>query len=115
MIKIKDDFYQKNNKQNVIENSIIHILLRLIENYTDEEQVEDVLIELRELNDDYFRDDVQETINVLSGKENICPICGGILIPSIEFISHPEIDGDFKEESFYYMCPECGFDDRDNC
>jgi len=56
---------------------------------------------------------VQETINNLSKGLNICPICGGVLTPTIEVISHPEIEGNFKEESLYYECEECGFDDRD--
>ncbi len=111
---LKGTFYDTTKALNISDNSTIHTLLRLIENYTDEKQVKDVLVELRELNDDYFRSDVQETINTLSKGLNICPICSNVLTPTIEYVSHNEIDGNFKEESLYYECEECGFNDKDN-
>ena len=112
--EIKGTIYQQSNLQNITESSTIHTLLRLIENNTDENKVEDTLFELRELNDRHFRNDVQEIINNLSKNSRTCPICGGKLIPTLHFEPHNELEGCPKEESMYYSCNECGFDDRDN-
>lgn len=73
-----------------------------------------MLVELRELNDDYFRSDVQETINTLSSYKKLCPICGNELTVELVFEKHNELDGCPSEEFMHYVCSECNFTDDDN-
>lgn len=114
MENIKGTFYDTNELQNITNSSIIHTLLRVIENNTDENKVEDVLFELRELNDRYFRNDLQEAINNLSFEQKFCPICGSKLKVEIVLEKHNELEGCPSEEYMHYVCEECNFTDDDN-
>jgi uncharacterized protein with PIN domain len=89
-------------------------LLSTIKLHYDENELKEILAELREIKDCY---DVQcmidEVLEELSSELNICPECGSKLVPSIHIERHTEIDGDFKEEFLYYECEECGFSEQD--
>jgi len=89
-------------------------LLRIIKNYSDENQLDDVLAELRDLYDTYNQSEIRELIEILSNKKQVCPICGNKLVYKTVKEKHPEVDTNNIEENTYLYCEDCGFEDLDN-
>lgn len=114
--KIKETFYNTTIR-NAVDSITVKELLRLIKNYTDEQYIEDVLIELRELKDDtYQQSEIQEVINILSKERKLCPICSNKMVYKTEKEIHSELDKDDPhriEEIVFLHCEECGFNDKD--
>lgn len=97
---------------------IIFNLLNIMSLHCSDNDLEEMLVELRELRDIKdcpleIRVMIDETVKDLSEELHICPICGGELIYNSCFEKHYEIDeGNDIEEMGYYECKLCRYEDK---
>lgn len=120
---IKDEFYYKCKLKrfeikNTLLKSIIHQLLNTIKLHTSNDELIEVLAELRELKefnkdtDSNVTNKMDSTIKYLSKDFGLCPICGERLNLQKELEIHNELDIDDPnriEYLTYLACDECGF------
>jgi RNase P subunit RPR2 len=111
---IKESFYNDAVCQLKIARNTIKKLLNTIKWHSDENELLEVIAELKEITDfSETQEYIDEVVESLSENLNICPICSSPLIPEIRFNIHTELsEGNNREEYMVYVCEECNYEDE---
>ena len=112
---IKESFYLEEKMKHEMVLKTISQLLNTIKLHSRDDEISEVIEELRETVCEYsVMCDVEELIIEMAKEQNLCPICSKPLQTGLKFNIHNEFgidEGNRSEESMYYCCEECGYSD----